>query len=66
MSMMTGLSWKKYNQLIIKYMRMNRYVMGWSQADCLWMVVYAATLEDAEDMFEDGIYELESEELDLY
>lgn len=60
--MMTGLSWKKYNQLIIKYMRMNRYVMSWSQADSMWMVVYAATLEDAEEMFEDGIYELEYEE----
>ena len=34
---------------------MNRYVMSWSQADSMWMVVYAATLEDAEEMFEDGI-----------
>ena len=43
-------------------MRMNRYVMSWSQADSMWMVVYAATLEDAEEMFEDGIYELEGQE----
>ena len=43
-------------------MKMNRYVMSWSQADAMWMVVYAATLEDAEAMFEDGIYELEYEE----
>ena len=43
-------------------MRMNRYVMSWSQADGMWMVVYAATLEDAEEMFEGGIYELEYEE----
>ena len=41
---------------------MNRYVMSWSMADSMWMVVYAATLEDAEEMFEDGIYELETEE----
>ena len=40
-------------------MVMNRYVMGWSQADGQWMVTYAACLEDAEEMFEDGIYELE-------
>ena len=59
---MTGLLWKKYNYLIIKHMRMNRYVMSWSQADSMWMVVYAATLEDAEEMFEDGIYELEDQE----
>ena len=43
-------------------MRMNRYVMSWSQADRMWMVVYAACLEDAEEMFEDGIYELEETE----
>ena len=43
-------------------MKMNRYVMSWYQADVMWMVVYAATLEDAEEMFEDGIYELEYEE----
>lgn len=61
-SMMTGLSWKKCNYLIIKHMKMNRYVMSWSQADSMWMVVYAATLEDAEEMFEDGIYELEDQE----
>lgn len=40
-------------------MKLNRYVMCWSQADRKWMVVYACTLEDAEEMFEDGIYELE-------
>ena len=35
-------------------MRMNRYVMSWSVADKMWMVVYAATLEDGEgsDVFE--------------
>ena len=43
-------------------MAMNRYVMSWSQADHMWMVVYAATLEDAEEMFEGGIYELEEED----
>lgn len=42
--------------------KMNRYEMCWSQADHAWMVVYAATLEDAEAMFEDGIYELEEED----
>lgn len=42
--------------------KMNRYVRSWSQADSMWMVVYAATLEDAEEMFEDGIYELEDQE----
>ena len=41
---------------------MNRYVMSWSQSDSMWMVVYAATLEDAEAMFKYGIYELEYEE----
>ena len=40
-------------------MKMNRYVMSWSQATDQEMVVYAATLEDAEEMFENGIYELE-------
>lgn len=42
--------------------KMNRYVMSWSQADGMWMVVYAPCLEDAEEMFEDGIYELEYED----
>ena len=41
--------------------KMNRYVMGWSQADSMWMVVYAHDLEEAEEKFEDGIYELEDE-----
>ena len=59
---MTGLLWKNCNYLIMKHMKMNRYVMSWSQADSMWMVVYAATLEDAEEMFEDGIYELEDQE----
>ena len=39
--------------------KMNRYVIGYSQADSMWMVVYACCYEDAEEMFEDGIYELE-------
>lgn len=37
----------------------SRYVMGWSQADSAWMVVYAYCLEDAEMKFEDGDYVLE-------
>lgn len=42
-------------------LKMNRYVIGYSQKDGMWYVVYAACREDAEDMFDDGIYELEEE-----
>lgn len=38
---------------------MKRYVMGWSQADCGWMVVYAHDLNEAEEKFEDGDYTIE-------
>lgn len=41
---------------------LNRYQMGWSQADGGWMVCYAHTLEEAEEMFEDGDYVIEHEE----
>lgn len=44
--------------------KLNRYVMSWSQADAQWMVVYARTLEEAEERFENGIYELEDDEED--
>ena len=40
----------------------NRYVMGWSQADCAYMVVYAVSLEEAEEIFENGEYLLEENE----
>lgn len=43
---------------------MKRYIMAYSQADAMWMVVYASCYEDAQEMFEDGIYELEEEEFD--
>lgn len=41
---------------------MNKYQMGFSQADNAWMVVYADSLEEAEEMFENGEYELEEED----
>ena len=34
----------------------NRYVMGYSQAEDADMVVYADTMEDAEEKFEDGLF----------
>jgi hypothetical protein len=36
--------------------------MSFSQADNAWMVVYANSLEEAEEMFENGEYELEEED----
>ncbi len=39
----------------------NRYVMGWSQAEGGWMIVYAETLEDADEKFENGEYTIEDE-----
>lgn len=59
--MMTGLWWKKYNLLIIKYMSMHRYLMGWSQAECGWIVVYAHDLEEAQEKYECGEYRIEEE-----
>ena len=38
---------------------MERYVMTYSQADCAWVVVYANSLEEAEEKFENGDYVLE-------
>lgn len=42
--------------------KLERYKMGWSQADNAWMVVYAQCLEEAEEKFEDGEYVLENED----
>ena len=39
--------------------KLNRYVMSYSQADGAWMVVYARDLNEAEEKFENGNYELE-------
>lgn len=36
-----------------------RYEMGWSQADCGMMVVYADCIESAEEKFENGEYSIE-------
>ena len=41
---------------------MNRYVMSFSQADDAWIVVYAPSLEEAEEKFENGDYTIEEEE----
>lgn len=40
-------------------MKDNRYIMGWSQAYASYIVVYAPSLEDAEEKFENGefVYE---------
>ena len=40
-------------------MKLNRYVMSWSQADGGWMVVYAKYLSEAEEKFENGEYVIE-------
>lgn len=40
----------------------SRYNMGWSQADGKYMIVYAGCPEEAEELFEEGEYELEDEE----
>lgn len=40
---------------------MKRYVMGWSQAEHGWMVVYADDLEEAEMKFEGGENTIEDE-----
>ena len=42
--------------------KMNRYQMSWSQADNAWLVVYARDLNEAEEKFENGDYEIESED----
>ncbi len=42
-------------------MAMHRYLMGWSQAECGWMVVYAHDIEEAEEKFECGEYTIEEE-----
>lgn len=39
--------------------KLNRYEMGWSQADNAYMVVYATDENEANEKFEDGIYTLE-------
>ena len=39
--------------------KLSRYEMCWSQANNAWMVVYARTLEEAQQKFEDGEYVLE-------
>ena len=38
-----------------------RYEMAYSQAEHGWLVVYARTLEEAQEKFENGEYVLESE-----
>ena len=44
--------------------KVNRYEMGWSQADGAWMVVYASSLEEAEEKFEAGEYFLENDDIE--
>ena len=41
--------------------KLNRYEMSYSQAECGWMVVYANSYEEALELFENGEYEIESE-----
>lgn len=41
--------------------KLNRYQMGWSQADNGWIVVYAHDLEEAEMLFEEGDYVIEED-----
>lgn len=41
--------------------RLNRYEMGWSEADNGWMVVYAHDLNEANEKFENGEYDIEEE-----
>lgn len=41
---------------------MNRYVMGYSQADACNMIVYAESYEEAQEKFENGDYTPEDEE----
>ena len=43
---------------------LNRYEMGWSQAEHAWMVVYAHDMREAEGKFEDGEFELEEPDED--
>ena len=40
---------------------MEKYQMGWSQADGGWMVVKANSLEEAEEKFENGEFEIEED-----
>lgn len=37
----------------------NRYVMGYSEADSGIMVVYASSVEEAEELFENGEFVVE-------
>ena len=43
---------------ILSVDEVQEYNMGWSQADGGWMIVRACTLEEAEELFEDGDYEI--------
>ena len=43
---------------------LNRYEMGWSQAEHAWMVVYAHDMREAEGKCEDGEFELEEPDED--
>ena len=64
-----GVSETYYNWTVVKtvysefYWKVanHRYVMGYSQADDAWAVVYAPSLEDAERRWEDGAYVLEKD-----
>lgn len=40
---------------------MQEYQMGWSQADGGWMVVKANSLEEAEEKFENGEFEIQED-----
>lgn len=40
---------------------MEKYQMGWSQADGGWMVVYANDLNEAQEKFENGEFEIEED-----
>ena len=39
-----------------------RYVMSWSQAHAMWVVVYAHDLDEAEARFENGEFVYEENE----
>lgn len=41
--------------------KLNRYVMGYSQAYAQWIVAYAPSLEEAQVKYEDGEYFFEDE-----
>lgn len=46
---------------ILSVEEVQEYNMGWSQADGGWMIVRACTLEEAEELFEDGDYEIQED-----